>query len=78
MRGDNTVDKKRIGNMLRQMRGNASQAYTAEQIGITKSSLNMYERGERTPRDDVKILIASYFGKSVQDIFFGNDSTIGA
>lgn len=29
----------------------------------------MYENGERIPRDDIKIRIAQYFQRSVQEIF---------
>ena len=55
---------------LRFLRGSKTQAEVAKRIGITPSSWAMYERGERVPRDDVKILIAKYFGKTVQEIFF--------
>lgn len=60
-----------IGNKLKELRGNKSQETIANEIGITKSSWSMYERGERTPRDEVKIRIANYFNKSVQELFFG-------
>ena len=60
-----------VNEMLRTLRGSKSQAEIADDIGITKSSWAMYERGERTPRDEVKIKISNYFGKSVQEIFFG-------
>jgi len=30
----------------------------------------MYERDERTPRDEVKIRLAKFFGVSIQDLFF--------
>lgn len=56
---------------LKMLRGNNSQDEIAKQIGITKSSWAMYERGERVPRDEVKIKIANFFGKTVQEIFFG-------
>lgn len=56
---------------LRALRGDKSQECIANEIGITKSSWAMYERGERIPRDEVKIRIADFFGKSVQEIFFG-------
>ena len=60
-----------VGEKLKELRGNKSQEAIANEIGITKSSWAMYERGERTPRDEVKIRIASYFNESVQEIFFG-------
>ena len=59
-----------IGERLRKLRGKKSQALIASAIGITKSSWAMYERNERIPRDEVKVRIAEYFNKSVQEIFF--------
>lgn len=56
---------------LKTLRGTMSQDEISQKIGITKSSWAMYERGERVPRDEVKIKIANYFGKTVQEIFFG-------
>ena len=56
---------------LRKLRGDNSQDENAKKIGVTKSSWAMYERGERVPRDEVKIKIANFFGKTVQEIFFG-------
>lgn len=56
---------------LKQLRGSMSQDEISRKIGITKSSWAMYERGERVPRDEVKIKIANYFNKTVQEIFFG-------
>ena len=56
---------------LRALRGSKTQKEVAEALGITKSSWAMYERGERVPRDEIKVRIATYFGKTVQEIFFG-------
>ncbi len=64
------------GDMLKNLRGDRSQASIAAEIGITKSSWAMYERGERVPRDEVKIRIAEFFGKTVQEIFFGHNEHI--
>ena len=58
------------GDILRKLRGDRTQEQIAVAVGITKSSWAMYERGERIPRDEVKIKIAAFFGKTVQDIFF--------
>ncbi len=60
-----------FGSKLKELRGNRSQEEMANEIGITKSSWAMYERNERVPRDEVKVKIATYFGKTVQEIFFG-------
>ncbi|MBQ3428062.1 MAG: helix-turn-helix transcriptional regulator [Clostridia bacterium] len=64
------------GAMLKTLRGNRSQEAVAKDIGITKSSWAMYERNERTPRDEIKIRIADYFGRTVQEIFFGHNEHI--
>ncbi|MDD6485310.1 MAG: helix-turn-helix transcriptional regulator [Clostridiales bacterium] len=58
---------------LKALRGNKSQEQISAEIGITKSSWSMYERGERIPRDEIKIRIARYFKKTVEEIFFGNE-----
>lgn len=60
-------------DILRGLRGSRSQGELAKAIGVTKSSWAMYERGERVPRDEVKIRIANFFGMSVQDIFYCSD-----
>lgn len=65
-----------FGEKLKELRGNKSQDEIAKAIGITKSSWAMYERNERVPRDEVKIRIADYFHKSVQEIFFGSGEHI--
>lgn len=59
-----------FARILRDLRGEKTQEAIAESVGVTKSSWAMYERGERVPRDEVKIRIANYFGVPVQDIFF--------
>lgn len=59
-----------IGKKLKNLRGEKTQREVANSIGITVSSWAMYERDERIPRDEVKVRIAQYFGKTVQDIFY--------
>ncbi len=56
--------------ILRKLRGNKTQEEIAKELGLTKSAWANYERGIRVPRDEVKIKIAKFFGKSVQEIFF--------
>ena len=56
--------------LLRELRGNKTQDEIAKDLGITKSAWAMYERGERIPRDEVKVKIARFFGKSVEELFF--------
>ncbi|MGN0620002.1 MAG: helix-turn-helix transcriptional regulator [Ruminiclostridium sp.] len=67
-----------IGEKLKELRENEnkSQDEMAKEIGVTKSSWAKYERNERVPRDEVKIRIAKFFKKTVQEIFFGQDEYI--
>ena len=59
-----------IGQRLIKLRGNKTQEEVATALGISLSAIGMYERGERMPRDEVKIAIAKYFDTTVQAIFF--------
>lgn len=59
-----------ISNKLLKLRGTKTQEEVARAIGISPSAYAMYERGERVPRDRIKIRIAKYYKRSVQHIFF--------
>lgn len=59
-----------FGEKLKALRGDRSQEVTAKELNITKSSLAMYEQNKRVPRDAVKVRIAKYFGKTVQELFY--------
>lgn len=61
------------GAKLKALRGGKTQQEIADSIGITKSSLAMYERDERVPRDEVKVRIAAFFGVSISFLFFNQD-----
>lgn len=52
-----------FGKALRQLRlgKKLSQAELAEYIGVSKSSINMYERGEREPGFETIEAIADFF-----------------
>lgn len=62
-----------FGSKLRELRGSKTKEEVANAINVTYSSYSKYEREERVPRDDVKIRIANYYGKTVQEIFFAHD-----
>lgn len=47
-----------------------SRRDVAKAIGVTRSAIAMYERGERVPKDEIKSKIAAYYKKSVTYIFF--------
>lgn len=58
------------GKRLAALRGEKSQAEVAKAIGISTSTLGMYETERRMPRDSIKIALADYYGTTVQKIFF--------
>ena len=61
-----------VGAKLRKLRGSRSQLEVANEVGISKSALAMYERDERVPRDEIKIRLANFYGQSVQFIFYSS------
>ena len=69
------MNKKKIAKTLVSLRGNKTQKEVATDLGISISALAMYEQGNRIPRDEIKIMIANYYGKSVQEIFFETNVT---
>lgn len=60
----------RIGKSLRELRGEKTLADVSKAIRISASALAMYENGYRIPRDEIKIRIANYYGRSVESIFY--------
>nr|DAK48734.1 MAG TPA: Helix-turn-helix XRE-family like protein [Caudoviricetes sp.] len=60
----------KIGNELKKLRGNKTQEEIADAIGVSSAAIGMYERGERIPRDEIKVKLANYFNASVESIFF--------
>ena len=62
-----------IANNLRVCRGNTPRSEVAKAVGISVSTLQMYENGERVPRDETKKLLSRYYNRTVGDIFFSED-----
>ncbi|MEW4368583.1 helix-turn-helix transcriptional regulator [Paenibacillus kandeliae] len=62
--------KDLIAKRLMELRANRSQEEVTIALGISKSTWSMYENAERIPKDEIKIKIANYFNKTVQEIFF--------
>lgn len=52
---------------------NMSQQELADALGISKSSINMYERGERQPNFEILETIADYFNIDI-DYLLGRTS----
>ena len=53
------MDIDRIRKRLIELRGEKSQAQVANDLGISDSAISAYEQGDRIPRDEVKIRIAT-------------------
>ena len=52
----------------------AKSGHSVEEVakgcGISVSAVQMYECGQRIPRDEIKIAMAKFFGLTVQELFF--------
>ena len=59
-----------VAQRLIALRGERTQEEVAKAVGITQTSVNDYEQGNRVPNDAVKLKIAGYFGVCVEKIFF--------
>ncbi|WP_342557042.1 helix-turn-helix transcriptional regulator [Lysinibacillus sp. FSL P4-0201] len=64
------LNKEKIGQILTDLRGEASREEVAKAVGVSVSAWQMYENGQRIPKDEVKVRIASYFKKTVGEIFY--------
>ncbi|EMI10402.1 MAG: helix-turn-helix transcriptional regulator [Anoxybacillus ayderensis] len=64
------MNKEKIAETLVNLRGNRSREEVAKSLGISVSALQMYENGQRIPKDEIKLKIARYYGVSVESIFF--------
>lgn len=69
------MNTKAIGKRLVELRGNRSQETIARDNNMSLSAYTKYERGERIPRDEIKIKLAKYYGVSVADIFYAENDT---
>lgn len=64
------ISSEVIAKRLVDLRGDRTQATVATAIGTSVSAVAMYESGSRMPRDEIKVAIARYFGKTVEEIFY--------
>lgn len=64
------MNKEKIAELLRELRGSTTREDVANSVGISVSALSMYENGDRVPRDEVKVRLSRYYGKTVGEIFF--------
>ena len=64
------MDSKKIGLRIKKYRGDKSQEDLAKLVGVSQSTVAMWEIGERTPSDEAKIKLSDLFGVSVMDLFY--------
>jgi len=64
------MNTEKISEKLIELRGRKRQKEIADAVGISQSTYAMYEQGKRIPSDEIKIRLATYFQKTVQEIFF--------
>ncbi|MBR3241651.1 MAG: helix-turn-helix transcriptional regulator [Parasporobacterium sp.] len=64
------MDREKVGVYLKELRGKRTQSEVAEAVGVTTMAISQYERGERVPNDEMKVRLARYFHKTVEEIFF--------
>ena len=67
--GEKMINPSISGERLIKLRGTKSRTEVARD-NISYSTLQMYENGKRTPRDEIKIRLAKYYHTTVHDIFF--------
>ena len=63
-------ERKEVGERLRKLRGSRTLDEVGAALGVTSMAVSLWERGERTPSDEMKMRLASYYRKSVNSIFF--------
>ena len=68
------ADFAKVLRLLRNEKG-LSQQELADALGISKSAINMYERGERQPNFETLELIADYFNVDVDYILGRTNKT---
>lgn len=59
-----------VGDRLRKLRGERSMQEVADAVGVKRSAINMYEIGQRVPRDKIKIRLADYYKTDVKSLFY--------
>jgi len=66
------IDINVVAQKLKSLRKETGKtiAQVAEETGIGRTALANYESGIRIPRDEAKVVIAEYYKRTVDDIFF--------
>lgn len=64
------MNKEKVAEKLKRLRGGKSVDEVAKSIGVTPQAIYQYEWGERVPTDEVKIKLAKLYQTTVENIFF--------
>lgn len=64
------ADATTIGKRLLKLRGDIPRKEVCKAVNITYTALSNYENGLRVPRDEVKVSLARFYDKTVEEIFF--------
>jgi putative transcriptional regulator len=68
------MNYERVAENLINLRNGRSREEVAKSSGNPSiSTLQMYENGQRIPRDNKKIKLAKFYGVTVQTIFFDSE-----
>ena len=67
------MNSAEIGKRLISLRGTRTQEEVAKAVNISTAAIGMYERGERIPRDEVKIDLAKFYDVTVQSLFYADE-----
>jgi transcriptional regulator with XRE-family HTH domain len=68
------IEPKAIGERLRLLRKtrNISQIQLCEKLGFTPPAYNNYERGAKRPTPDNALILATFYGATLDYIYTGN------
>jgi Predicted transcriptional regulators len=69
-KGAENMDRQKIGERLRLLRGNMTAEELGQRLGVTQQAISYYEKGQRIPRDEIKQEYARLFNVSVEEIFY--------
>jgi putative transcriptional regulator len=72
-------NKKTLKNYLRRCRfehNEISQQALANEVGVTRLTIHSIEKGKFNPSVRLALKIASYFKKSVEEIFYLEDQEL--
>lgn len=67
------MTRENVGRRLVVLRGEKSREEVSKEVEISVSALQMYENGQRMPKDEIKIRLAAYYSVTVQALFFDDE-----